>query len=91
MKHHATTTLTLTVDLGAHACELPKRGNAALAEYAIRGFDNGDEYAAHVAGLVPDRAVTEREVALLHKAESVEREHPVVDVRGLGSVHHATE
>ena len=81
----------------AHACRAARAGRQRLrrlqpplAEDALGGLRHRDEDAADRAGLLPNRAVGEDEVALLGEAVTVQRQHEI-DERRRRPLHDARE
>ena len=68
--------------VGRATRELAQRREATLAFDAPRRFRNHRQHAAHAAAFVADRAVRQREPAILQVAVPIQRQQPVVDREG---------
>ena len=67
------------VRVGRAPRQLAQRREPALAFDAAGGFRDDGQQAADAAGFVADRAVRQREPAVLQVAVAIERQQPVVD------------
>jgi hypothetical protein len=74
--------------LTGSGAEVAKHAEAALADHALRRLGAGDQDTADLARLVPDWAVGEGEVRLLHVSEPIHLEQEVVRPGGLAGLHH---
>src|SRR5690606_11975546 len=68
---------------GGRRAQIAQHAQTALAQHALRRLGDRDEHAADAARLRADRAVAEREVALLDVVVAVEGEDLVLQEGGL--------